>query len=99
MACIRNRFSIYMFDVQRCGKEHGVSVSRKRKAAIGLMEGELMRPAVSSVNKCFREKVLMSMKENDVKNIVLKVPVILQYGERMSMKKDVQEPTLNYINS
>ena len=24
-----------------------------------------MRPAVSTVNKCFREKVLMSMKEVD----------------------------------
>ena len=83
--------------VQRCGPEHGVSVSRKRKAAI--MEGELMWPAVSSVNKGFREKVLMSMKEDDVKKIVLKDPVIMQYGERMFMKKDVQEHTPNYISS
>ena len=65
--------SLLYLHVQRCGKEHGVSVSRKRKAAI--LEGELMRPAVSSANKCFREKVLMSMKEDDIidiKTIVLK---------------------------
>ena len=85
--------SLLYLHVQRRGPEHGVSVSRKRKAAI--MEGELMWPAVSSVNKGFREKVLMSMKEVDVKKIVLvlKDPVIMQYGERMFMKKDVQEQT------
>ena len=74
-----------------------LAVSRKRKAAI--LEGELMWPAVSPVNKCFTEKVLMSMKEVDVKKIVLKDPVIMQYGERMFMKKDVQEHTPNYISS
>ena len=38
---------------------------------------------------------MMSMKEDDVKKIVLKDPVIMQYGERMFMKKDVQEHTPN----
>ena len=93
MVCIINLFFICMCsDVEK----NMVSVSRKLKAAV--MEGKLMWPAVSSVNKCFREKVLMSMKEDDVKKIVLKDPVIMQYGERMFMKKDVQEHTPNYIS-
>ena len=36
--------SLLYLHVQRCGKEHGVSVSRKRKAAI--LEGELMWPVL-----------------------------------------------------
>ena len=90
------KYLLYLH-VQRCGKEHGVSVSRKKKAAIP--EGGLKWPAVSTVNKCFREKVLMSMKEVDVNKIVLKDPVTMQYGERMVMKNYVQEHTPNYISS
>ena len=41
----------------------------------------------------------MSMKKVDVKKIVLKDPVIMQYGERMFMKKDIQEHTPNNISS
>ena len=79
--------SLLYLHVQRFGKKHGVSVSTKRKAAI--VEGELLWPAVSSVNKAFREKVIWSMKD-DIRKFVLKDDLIVQHGERMYMKKDVQ---------
>ena len=83
--------------IQRCGKVHGTPVPKKRKAAI--IEGELLCPAASGTSKSFFQKVLGKMKDDGVKRIVLNDTLILQYGERLFMKKDIHEHTPNHISS
>ena len=83
--------------IRSCGKIHNVCVPRKGKVAV--VEGKMLTPGAENMNKLFFTKVISKMKDDEIRDIVMKDSLILKYGERLFTKKDVEEHTSNHIST
>ena len=88
--------SLLYLHVKRCFNR---DATLKRGKGNHVREGKLLMPMPQNISESFYQKVIGKMRQDDITRLIQNDSLLVQFGERMFYRKDMDEHTPNQVSS